>query len=82
MDLDTNKIDEDVLALLYLTAFKEQKDWPWRTWKKHDWEAMNRLCTKGYISDPKSHAKSVMLTEEGYAKAKQLFEAKYVKKTP
>jgi hypothetical protein len=27
MDLDTDKIDADVLALLYLTAFKEEKDY-------------------------------------------------------
>jgi hypothetical protein len=40
---------------------------------------MDRLCAKGYISDPKKKAKSVRLTDEGYAKAKQLFEAKYRK---
>ncbi len=81
MEFDTEKIDDDVLALLYLTAFKERKDFPWRAWKGHDWEAMNRLCSKGYISDPKSKAKSVMLTDQGYAKAKELFEAKYAKKS-
>ncbi len=80
MEFDTDKIDDDVLALLYLTAFQEKKDWPWRTWKSHDWEVMDRLCEKGYISDPKSKAKSVMLTDKGYAKAKQLFEAKYASK--
>ena len=79
MEFDTDKIDEDVLALLYLTAFKDAKDLPWRTWKSHDWDAMDRLCAKGYISDPKSKAKSVVPTEEGYARAKQLFEAKYAK---
>jgi len=42
---------------------------------------MGRLFTKGYLSDPKSKAKSVMLTDKGYAKAKQLFEAKYAKKS-
>lgn len=81
MQYDTDKIDEDVLALLYLTAFREKKDSPWRTWKGHDWEVMNRLCEKGLISDPKSRAKAVTLTEEGYAKAKSLFEARYAKKS-
>jgi hypothetical protein len=80
MELDNDKIDDDVLALLYLTAFHEGKDLPWRTWKSHDWEVMDRLCKKGYISDPKSKAKSVTLTDNGYAKAKQLFEAKYARK--
>jgi hypothetical protein len=32
MEYDTDKIDDDVLALLYLVAFKE-KDLPWRAWK-------------------------------------------------
>ena len=80
MDFDTDKIDDDVLALLYLTSFREKKDYPWRAWKSHDWDAMDRLCAKGWISNPKKKAKSVMLTEEGFAKAKQLFEAKYGKK--
>lgn len=79
MEFDTEKIDDDVLALLYLTAFKETKDLPWRTWKSHDWEVMDRLCEKGYISDPKSKAKSVSFSEQGYARAKELFEAKYTK---
>jgi hypothetical protein len=79
MEFDNDKIDDDVLALLYLTAFQE-KDMPWRAWKGHDWEAMNRLFEKGYISDPKRKTKSVMLSDQGYAKAKQLFEAKYAKK--
>jgi hypothetical protein len=80
MDIDTDRIDEDVLALLYLTAFRENKDWPWRAWKGHDWDTMDRLHAKGYISDPKSKAKSVTLSDEGYAKAQQLFEAKYATK--
>jgi hypothetical protein len=78
MEFDNDKIDDDVLALLYLTASKE-KDMPWRAWKGYDWEVMNRLFEKGYISDPKRKAKSVALSDQGYAKAKQLFEAKYAK---
>ena len=80
MEFDTDKIDDDVLALLYLTAFQEKKDFPWRTWKSQSWKVMDRLCEKGYISDPKSKAKSVILTDKGYAKARQLFETKYAKK--
>jgi Mn-dependent DtxR family transcriptional regulator len=34
---------------------------------------MNRLHKKGLISDPKSKAKSVVIGEEGYQKAKDLF---------
>ena len=79
MEIDKAKVDEFTLALLYLTTFKDRSGL--RAWKGHDWEVMDRLFTKGYLSDPKSKAKSVMLTDKGYAKAKQLFEAKYAKKS-
>lgn len=80
MEYDTEKIDEDVLALLYLTAHRSNRDEPWRAWKGHDWEALNRLCDRGLIGEPKSKAKAVFLTEEGYRRARQLFEAKYTRK--
>jgi hypothetical protein len=35
---------------------------------------MNRLHQKGYISDPISKAKSVVLTEEGLQEAERLFK--------
>lgn len=36
--------------------------------------SMDRLCKKGYICNPKSKAKSVVVTEEGLKKAKEIFE--------
>ena len=78
MDLDTQKIDEAVLALLYLTTFR---DGPvHRAWKGHDWEALNRLHDAGLIGDPKSKAKSVVLTEEGEARSRELFERLFLTK--
>jgi hypothetical protein len=44
----------------------------WRAWKGFDWDAMDRLHDKGYISDPKGKAKSVVFTEEGLARAERL----------
>lgn len=70
------KIDEMVLALLHLTTFKEHA-W-YRAWKGMDWAAMNRLHEKGFISDPKDKSKSVVITEEGVKKSKELF-GKYFK---
>ena len=64
MNYDQDKVDEMVLALLYLTI-SEQHEWGARAWKSHDWDALDRLHTKGYISDPKSKAKSVRLSLEG-----------------
>ena len=38
------------------------------------WDALDRLHAKGYISDPKSKARSVVLSEEGIERARELFE--------
>lgn len=72
MDYDKDKLDEMVLALLHLTTFKD--DFGWRAWKGMDWGAMNRLHEKGYISNPKSKAKSVALSEEGAKLSEELFK--------
>jgi len=63
MDHDTDRIDDAVLALLYLTTFEDHG--VQRAWKSHDWDALNRLHEKGLIGNPRSKAKSVVLTEEG-----------------
>ena len=69
MDYDRDKVDEMVLALLWLTPAGDG-----RVWKGHDWEALDRLHAKGYISDPKSKTKSVVLSEEGERLSRELFE--------
>jgi len=69
MTLDENKIDRAVLALLYLGLHDGA-----RAWKGFDWDAMNRLHEKGFISDPRGRAKSVVFTEEGLAEARKLLE--------
>ena len=73
MKPDTDKIDEDVLALLFLTSFRQKKGMPAQAWKGHDWDAMNRLHEKGMILDPVSKAKSVVLTEQGEKRCEELF---------
>jgi hypothetical protein len=78
MEYDTDKVDEMVLALLYLTMFNNKHES--RAWKTHDWDAMDRLHQKGYISDPRSKAKSVVMTEEGAARSRERFEKHFVKK--
>ncbi len=72
MKFDPDKIDDAVLALLALTMFKYHG--VTRAWKGHDWDAMDRLHRKGYISGPKSNSKSVALTDEGKRRAKALLE--------
>jgi hypothetical protein len=67
MELDTNKIDEAVLALLYLGLHDRA-----RAWKGFDWEAMDRLHQRGFITDPRGKAKSMVFTEEGLERAERL----------
>jgi hypothetical protein len=74
--LDLDKIDDAVLALLSLTLHDGC-----RAWKGFDWDAMNRLCDKGLIDNPRGKAKSVVLTEEGLARSQELFEAMFAKRT-
>lgn len=50
MEYDKEKVDELTLALLYLVMFDEQHGS--FAWKGFDWETMNRLHEKGYISNP------------------------------
>jgi hypothetical protein len=68
MEIDTDRIDQAVLALLYLGRHDHG-----RAWKSFDWDAMDRLHQKDLISDPVSKAKSVVFTEEGLREAERLF---------
>jgi hypothetical protein len=70
MEYDKDKVDETVLALLYLTTHDQGT----RAWKGLDWDAMDRLHDKGYIGNPKTKAKSVTLTEEGERLSEELFK--------
>ena len=69
MEYDKDKVDETVLALLYLTTHDQGT----RAWKGMDWDAMDRLHDKGYIGDPKTKAKSVTLTEKGERLSEEFF---------
>ena len=71
MEYDQDKVDEIVLALLYLTSTKDK--YGTRAWKGMDWGVMNRLHEKGYISNPKTKALSIVLSEEGEKRSGELF---------
>jgi hypothetical protein len=68
MNVDRDRIDDAVLALLHLGRHEGI-----RTWKSFDWAAMERLHTKGLISDPIGKAKSVIFTDEGLHQSEALF---------
>ena len=72
MQINEERLDEVVLALLWLNRFPDGP--ATRAWKSFDWDTMDRLFEKGYINDPKRKAKSVMLFEEGLDLGEVLFE--------
>jgi hypothetical protein len=74
---DWDKVAEMTLALMHLTSFSEHGNV--RSWKGYDWDALNRLHERGWISNPVSKAKSVVLTEEGERRSREFFETHFRK---
>ncbi len=72
MEYDTDKVDEAVLALLYLTLHDVDR-FGGRAWKGHDWDALDRLHERNLIGDPRSKAKSVVLDADGIKAAELAF---------
>ncbi len=72
MDYDKDKVDEMVLALMWLVLHSDGHQV--RAWKGFDWGTLDRLYEKGLISDPKSKAKSVALSEEAARLSESLFK--------
>jgi len=71
MDYDREKVDEMVLALLYLTSSPVTEGA--RAWKGLPLEVLNNLVQKGYISDNNSKAPILTLSPEGARLSKELF---------
>jgi hypothetical protein len=69
MPLNTDKIDDATLALLYLTLHDGR-----RAWKGFDFDVLDRLHDKGMIDNPVGKVKSVAFTQEGLERARALFE--------
>jgi hypothetical protein len=74
MEIDADKVDDAVLALLRLTLHDGC-----RAWKGFDWDALDRLHRKGLIGDPVGKAKSVVLTDEGLRRSETLLAALFGK---
>ena len=69
MELDTDKLDEVALAILSLTLHDDR-----RVWKGLDWAITDRLHEKGLIENPVGKAKSLVLKEDGVARAELILE--------
>jgi Domain of unknown function (DUF6429) len=68
MEIDEGKIDDAVLALLWLTLHNERF-----AWKGFDWATTDRLHQRGLIGDPVNKSKSLVLTDEGLRRSEELF---------
>lgn len=78
MDIDEEKSEQTVLALLYLNTIDDK--FGKRAWKGFPWSVMDILHEKGYISDPATKNKSVVLSEEGAKLSRELFEKLFTRK--
>ncbi len=76
MEIDEEKVDGAVLALLWLTLHDGH-----RAWKSFDWDIMERLHRNGMIDDPVNKSKSVTLTADGLRQAEELFRALFTRPT-
>lgn len=74
--IDTEKLAEVALALLSLTSFTDHGEM--RAWKGLDWDLLDLLYERGWILDPKSKARSVVLTETGHRLSEQAFAKHFV----
>ena len=74
LKLDTDKIDDSALAILSLTLHDHN-----RVWKGLDWEITDRLFEKGLIENPRGKNKSIVLTDEGLARAQALIKSMFGK---
>ncbi|KQX27824.1 hypothetical protein ASD01_22280 [Ensifer sp. Root423] len=69
MEIDEDRIDDAVLALLWLTELHNERC----AWKGFDWAATDRLYKKGMIREPVNKSKSLILTDEGLEHSEALF---------
>jgi hypothetical protein len=73
MAIDTDRIDDAVLALLYLTLRDQHL-----ASKGFDRAALDRLHEKGMIESPAASPESVTFTPDGLQRSKQLLESLFV----
>jgi Domain of unknown function (DUF6429) len=71
MEINEEKLQQTVLALLQMNLSDGSGR---RAWKSLPWSVMDELHQKGYISDPATKNKSVVLTEAGSKLSEELFE--------
>ena len=74
MEIDEDKVDDAVLALLQLTLHDR-----YFAWKTFDYDVTDRLHRKGMIEDPANKGKSLALTDDGLRRSEELFKLLFAK---
>lgn len=74
MEIDEDKTDDAVPALLWLTLHNERS-----AWKGFDWATTERLHEKGLICDPVNKSKSLVLTDEGLRRSEEPFRRSFTR---
>ncbi|MEO5560700.1 MAG: DUF6429 family protein [Dokdonella sp.] len=69
MTYDQTQIEDAVLALLAVFCFDEG-----RAWKGFSFDVMDRLHAQGFIENPASKAKLVLLTPQGLERGSKVAE--------
>ncbi len=70
MTIDTDRVDDAVLALLHLTLHDRD-----RASRGFDSEALRRLHVKGMIESPAADAETLTFTPEGLQRSKELLQS-------
>jgi hypothetical protein len=76
--VDWARVEDYALALMHLTTFPDKVN-GYRSWKGLDWHVLDRLHQRGWISNPATKAKSVVVSQEGQKRSRELFERHFLK---
>ena len=74
------KVEECTLALMHLTTFSEQG--VYKSWKGFDWDVLDRLHARGWISSPATKAKSIVMSDDGRKRSEELFNRYFAQESP
>lgn len=72
-EITPDEIDDLTLAVIYLTAWREQQTGTVTNWKGYNFDTLDSLAAKQY-TDGNRRSKSVSLTEAGEAKAQEVIK--------
>ncbi len=76
-NLNQEKLAETALANLSLSSFADPMGV--RAWEGMDWDLLNMLFEKDWISNPVGKQKSIVMSEEGIKLAEEFLEKHFGK---